>query len=52
MCRQFAILTNGTYVFLTNDSGVGGEHIEASVGEYQVESLQGLIVRLITKYIQ
>ena len=52
MCRQFAILTGGTYVFLTNDSGVGGEHIEASVGQYQVESLQGLIVRLITKYIQ
>ena len=52
MCRQFAILTGGTYVFLTNDSGVGGEHIEASVGDYQVESLQGLIVRLITKYIQ
>lgn len=52
MCRQFAILTGGTYVFLTNDSGVGGEHIEASVGQYQVETLQGLIVRLITKYIQ
>ena len=52
MCRQFAILTGGTYVFLTNDSGVGGDHIEATVGEYQVESLQGLIVRLITKYIE
>lgn len=52
MCRQFAILTGGTYVFLTDDSGVGGDHIEATVGEYQVESLQGLIVRLITKYIE
>ena len=52
MCRQFAILTGGTYVFLTNDSGVGGDHIEATVGSYQVEHLNTLIVRLITKYIQ
>ena len=52
MCRQFAILTGGTYVFLTNDSGVGGDHIEASVGDYQVEHLNTLMVRLITKYIQ
>ena len=52
MCRQFAILTGGTYVFLTNDSGVGGEHLEATVGSYQVEHLNTLIVRLITKYIQ
>lgn len=52
MCRQMAILTGGTYVFLTNDSGIGGEHVEASVGEYQVEHLNALILRLITKYIQ
>lgn len=51
MCRQFAILTGGTYVFLTNDSGVGGSHLEASVGEYEVEKLNDLIVRLITAYI-
>lgn len=52
MCRQMAILTGGTYVFLTSDSGIGGEHVEASVGEYQVEHLNSLILRLITKYIQ
>ena len=51
MCRFFAILTGGTYVFLTDDSGVGGDHIEASVGEYQVEPLNDLLVRLIAKYI-
>jgi len=51
MCRQFAILTGGTYVFLTDDSGVGGEHIQATVGDYQVEHLNDLIVRLITSYI-
>ena len=51
MCRFFAILTGGTYVFLTDDSGVGGDHIEASVGQFQVEPLNDLLVRLIAKYI-
>ena len=51
MCRFFAVLTGGTYVFLTDDSGVGGDHIEASVGDFQVEPLNDLLVRLIAKYI-
>ena len=51
MCRFFAILTGGTYVFLTDDSGVGGDHIEASVGQFEVEPLNDLLVRLIAKYI-
>ena len=51
MCRFFAILTGGTYVFLTDDSGVGGDHIEASVGQFQIEPLNDLLVRLIAKYI-
>ena len=52
MCRFFSIATGGTYVFLTNDSGVGGDHIEASVGEYKVETLNSLIVRLIKENIE
>ena len=51
MCRFFAVLTGGTYVFLTDDSGVGGDHIEASVGPFQVEPLNDLLVRLIAKYL-
>lgn len=51
MLRSFAIATNGTYVFLTNDSGVGGDHIEASVGDYQVEHLNDLLTRLIQERI-
>ena len=47
MGRLMAIATNGTYVFLTNDSGVGGDHIEASVGEYEVEKLNDLLVRIL-----
>ena len=51
MLRFFDILTGGTYTFLTNDSGVGGEHIAASVGDYEVERLNDLIVRLIAGYL-
>ena len=50
LLRSFALATNGTYVFITNDSGVGGDHIEATVGEYQVEKLRDLIARLIIAY--
>ena len=50
LMRVFAMLTNGTYVFITNDSGIGNDHIEASVGNYQVEFLNDLVVRLIKKY--
>lgn len=52
MSRFFALATSGTYVFLTDDSGVGESHIEPSVGEYKVETLNELIIRLIVKYIQ
>ena len=50
MLRFFATATGGTYVFITNDSGIGGDHIEATVGEYEVEILNDLIIRLIEKY--
>lgn len=50
LMRYAAILTNGTYTFITNHSGVGNDHIEATVGDYQVEQLNDLIVRLINKY--
>lgn len=50
LMRYLAISTQGTYVFITNDSGIGNDHIEASVGQYEVEKLNDLIVRLIQKY--
>ena len=49
--RFFAISTGGTYVFLTNDSGVGNDHIIPTVGKYKVEQLNDLMVRLILKYL-
>ncbi len=50
LMRFLAIATNGTYVFITNDSGIGNDHIEASVGDYEVELLNALLIRLIKKY--
>lgn len=52
LMRFMAIATNGTYVFITDDSGVGNKHLEPSVGEYQVELLNALMVRLVTKYTE
>ena len=50
LMRFIAIYTNGTYVFITDHSGIGNKHLEPSVGEYQVEKLSDLMVRLIKKY--
>ncbi len=52
MLRFFDIVTGGTYVFLTDDSGIGNSHIEASVGEHEVETLADLMIRLIKKYVE
>ena len=48
--RNLAIMTGGTYVFLTNHSGIGNDHIEPTIGEYKVEFLDDLIERLIVQY--
>ena len=48
--RCFAALTNGTYNFITDDSGIGNPHLPASVNDYEVEFLNDLLVRLIQKY--
>lgn len=48
--RNLAMLTGGTYTFLTNDSGIGENHLEPTIGNYQVEKLNELIIRLIEKY--
>ncbi len=51
LMRSFAILTNGTYVFITNDSGVGNDHLEPTIGEFEVEKLNDLMVRLVGEYV-
>ena len=50
LMRFMAIHTGGTYVFLTDHSGIGESHIEPTIGNYAVEYLDDLIVRLIVQY--
>ncbi len=50
LMRSYALMTGGTYVFLTNHSGVGGEHLEPTIGQYAVESLNELMIRVISEY--
>ncbi len=52
MMRFVSVSTNGSYVFITDDSGVGNDHLEATVGQYKVEFLNNLLVRLINKYAE
>ncbi len=50
--RMADILTGSTYVFLTNHSGIGGPHLEPTIGDYQVELLNALLTRLIVQSLQ
>lgn len=47
LMRQGALISNGRYIFLTDDSGVGLSHKEPAVSCYKVTSLNALMVRLI-----
>ena len=50
LMRSLALATNGTYTFLTDDSGVGYSHIEPTTDSYDVEKLNGLLVRVIHQF--
>lgn len=51
--RSQSLLTGGQYVFLTDDSGIGGSHEKASVQEeLVVEYLNNCLIRLIDSYHQ
>lgn len=50
LLRHLAVSTGGTYVFLTDHSGIGGAHIEPTVGPHVVEPLNDLLVEVIEEY--
>ena len=52
LLRTFAMTTGGTYTFLTDDSGIGGSHIEPTIGDYEVENLNDMLVRIISEYLK
>ncbi len=52
LLRTMAFSTGGTYTFLTDDSGIGGSHIEPTIGDYDVENLNDMMVRIISEYLE
>lgn len=48
--RSIALATNGTYVFLTDDSGIGNPHIKPTTDDWEVEKLNDLMVRLVYQF--
>lgn len=48
--RSMAAVSGGTYVFLTDDSGVGGSHLEPTIGDYDVKMLNDMLVNIINGY--
>ena len=50
LLKFMALLTNGTYVFLTDDSGIGNAHLKPVHNEHKVETLNQLLIRLILNY--
>jgi hypothetical protein len=51
LMRCMALATNGTYLFLTNNSGVGLPHINPTTDTYNIELLNTLLQRVIKQMI-
>lgn len=51
LMRSLALATNGSYVFLTDDSGVGDKHIKPTTDDYKVELLNDLLQRVIAEMV-
>jgi hypothetical protein len=50
LMRSAALATNGTYVFLTDQSGVGDKHADPVTDAYDVEYFNRLLPRLIEQF--
>jgi hypothetical protein len=52
LLRQEAIMTGGTYIFLTDYTGKTEKELLHTVGAYTDESLNDCIVRVVNKYLK
>lgn len=50
LLRSWALMTGGTYTFLTDHSGVGNDHLEPTIGEFEVEQLNECMIRIVCEY--
>ena len=48
--REAAVYTGGTFIFVTDDSGIGGSHHDPGLPNVTVELLNSLMVRLVKGY--
>lgn len=51
LMKFFGLATNGSYLFLTDHSGIGGKHLTPTADVYKVELLNDLLVRIIGEYV-
>ena len=51
LLRLMQVATGGSYLFLTDDSGIGNSHLEPTIGDHEVELLRDLLVRLIDENV-
>jgi hypothetical protein len=51
LLRSLALATNGTYVALTNHSGIGNDHIAPTTDNIKVELLSEAVERIIKQYV-
>jgi len=52
LLRFMALDTGGEYIFLTDHSGVGNSHITPTIGYYEVEQLNDMLVDIINQYVE
>ncbi len=50
LLRNLALATNGTYVFLTDHSGIGDSHISPTTDKYDVTYLNNLLYQIIYQF--
>lgn len=48
--RSMALATNGTSLFLTDDSGIGDTHLKPTTDKLEVEMLNDMMVRIIGEF--
>ena len=45
--RNLAVASMGKYIFITDDSGIGGGHIDPDIEQFKVETLNAILIRTI-----
>ncbi|TNE56348.1 MAG: T9SS type A sorting domain-containing protein [Bacteroidetes bacterium] len=51
LMRCLALGTNGTYLYLSDHSGVGNSHIKPSADSLKTEKIRDVMTRIITNYV-